>query len=189
MLLEGRAKVEAARGQVDAAIRDYTTVVETLPLPQYAIEFGDYLTSLRRTAQAGRQYGLVGVEERLFRANGVNNDLDITLFAAEHGQVEAAVAAGRAEWQRRHSIIVADAYGWALHKAGNDRAALRYATFAVSLGLHNATYYFHKGVIEQALGDSAAARADLIHALRLNPYFSPLHAPEVRGLLAGGGSG
>ena len=41
---------------------------------------------------AARQYALVGVEGRLFRANGVNQDLDITLFAAEHGQTAAAVA-------------------------------------------------------------------------------------------------
>jgi tetratricopeptide (TPR) repeat protein len=182
MLLEGRAKVEAARGQVEAAIRDYTAVVAMLPLPQYAIEFGDYLTSLGRTAEAARQYDLVGVEERLFRANGVNNDLDIALYDAEHGQVAAAVAAGRTEWSRRHSIIVADAYGWALHKSGSDRAALTYATFATSLGYRNATYYFHKGVIEHALGDDAAASTDLTHALRINPYFSPLHAPEARAL-------
>jgi tetratricopeptide (TPR) repeat protein len=185
MLHEGRAKVEAARGQAEAAIRDYTTTVETLPLPQYAVEFGDYLTSLHRTAEAARQYGLVSIEEQLFRANGVNGDLDITLFAAEHGQAAAAVAAGRAEWSRRHSIIVADAYGWALHKAGNDRGALPYAQFATSLGFHNAMYYFHKGVIEQSLGQRSAARSDLTHALGLNPYFSPLYAPQARALLEG----
>jgi tetratricopeptide (TPR) repeat protein len=183
MLMAGRARVEAARGDVVAAVRDYTAAVQLLPLPQYAVEFGDYLMSLRRTAEAARQYDLVGIEERLFRANGVNGDLDLTLFAAEHGQARAAVAAGRAEWSRRHSIIVADAYGWALHKAGDDRAALRYATFATSLGLRNATYYFHKGVIEHALGSRSAAHADLEHALRLNPYFSPLYAPQARALL------
>jgi tetratricopeptide (TPR) repeat protein len=183
MLLEGRAKVEAARGQVSAAVRDYTTVVETLPLPQYAVEFGDYLTSLHRTADAKKQYALVAIEDRLFRANGVNNDLDITLFEAEHGNAAAAVKAGRAEWSRRHSIIVADAYGWALHRAGDDVAALRYATFATSLGLRNATYYFHKGAIESGLGQTAAARRDLAHALQLNPYFSPLNAPVATALL------
>jgi tetratricopeptide (TPR) repeat protein len=185
MLLEGRAKLEAARAQVAAAVRDYTAVVAMLPLPQYAIEFGDYLTSLGRTADAARQYALAGVEERLFRANGVNNDLDLALYDAEHGQAAAAVTAASTEWSRRHSIIVADAYAWALHKSGNDRAALTYATFATSLGLRNAMYYFHKGVIEHALGDGAAARADLTHALQINPHFSPLHVPEARALLRG----
>ncbi|MFL6238711.1 MAG: hypothetical protein ACJ735_04350 [Actinomycetes bacterium] len=180
MLLEGQAKVEAARGQIAEAVRDYTSAVQMLPLPQYAVEFGDYLSSLHRTSDAARQYDLVGVEERLFRANGVNNDLDVTLFAAEHGQASEAAAAGRAEWSRRHSIIVADAYAWALHKAGHDNEALRYARFATSLRLRSPLYYFHKGSIERALGDMSAARSDLTRALRLNPYFSPLHAPQAR---------
>ena len=185
VLLEGRAKVEAARGQTAEAIRDYTAVVAMLPLPQYAIEFGDYLTAVHRTFEAARQYDLVAVEERLFRANGVNSDLDIAAYDAEHGQVATAVTAGRDEWSRRHSIIVADAYAWALHKSGNDHLALTYARFATSLGLRNATYYFHKGVIEHSLGEQAAARSDLNRAVQINPYFSPLHAPEARALLRG----
>jgi tetratricopeptide (TPR) repeat protein len=185
MLLEGRAKVEAARGLVTDAVRDYRAVVEMLPLPQYAVEFGDYLTSLGRKAEAARQYKLVAVEESLLRANGVNNDLDVTLFDAEHGNVAAAVATGRSEWSRRHSIIVADAYGWALHKAGDDKAALKYAAFATSTGLRNATSYFHKGVIEHALGMQTAARADVTHALHINQYFSPLYADQARALLKG----
>jgi tetratricopeptide (TPR) repeat protein len=184
----GRARVAAAEGRSGAAIADYTAAVGRLPLPEYLVEFGDYLTSLGRHAEAQRQYDLVAVEVRLFRANGVNSDLDIALFQAQHGNAAAAVAAGRAEWNRRHSIIVADALGWALHMAGEDKSALRYARFATSLGYRNALYYFHRGMIEKGLGDRSAARSHLRLALKINPYFSPLWAPQARKALAAMGT-
>jgi tetratricopeptide (TPR) repeat protein len=182
-LYEGRAKVEAARGQVDAAVADYTAAVDRFPTPEYVVEFGDYLTSLGRKGDAQHQYELVAVEDQLFKSNGVNQDLEITIFQAEHGQPAAAVAAGRAEWSRRHSIIVADALGWALHAAGRDSEALGYAKFATSLGYRNAAYYFHLGMIERSLGQLAAAKADLARALGINPYFSALHAAQAKAAL------
>lgn len=188
-LYAGRARVEAARGKTSAAVADYTTAVSRFPSPEFVVEFGDYLTSLGRSAQAAQQYDLVAVEDRLFRANGVNADLDVAMFQAEHGHAAIAVAAGRAEWQRRHSIVVADALGWALHMAGKDREALHYATFATSLGYRNALYYFHRGMISARLGSRAAARSDLRRALAINPHFSPLKAPLARRTLAALGTG
>jgi lipoprotein NlpI len=48
------------------------------------------------------------------------------------------------------------------------------------LGTRNALFSYHKGAIELALGERAAARADLGRALALNPYFSPIHAGAAR---------
>ncbi len=180
LLYEGRAKVNAARGHVDAAVRDFQTVVSRYPSPEYVVEFGDYLTAIGRRTQAQAQYDLVDVIERLFRANGVNQDLEITTFEAEHGQASAAIAAGREEWGRRHSIIVADALGWALHAAGRNPEALRYAKIATRLGYRNSLYYYHRGMIEKAIGDGAAARSSLGLALRINPHFSPLRGPLAK---------
>lgn len=189
-LFAGRAKVAAAQGRVDAAVADYTTAVTRFPSPSFLIEFGDYLRSVDRPADARQQYAVVALENRLLRANGVNQDLEVTVFQAEHGNPTAAVAAGRAEWDRRHSIIVADALGWALHAIGNDRAALRYARFATHLGYRDALYYFHLGIIEKSLGQSAAARRHLGLALRINPHFSPVKSPIARQALASlGGAG
>ncbi len=51
-----------------------------------------------------------------------------------------------------------------------------------------ASYAYHLGAIEAALGQRDAARADLTRALTTNPYFSPLEAPVARQLLTKVGS-
>jgi Flp pilus assembly protein TadD len=78
--------------------------------------------------------------------------------------------------------------GWALHAAGNDREALRYARLATRLGTKDARYLYHRGIIELALNQKAAARKSLRTALDIDPMFSPLHAPRARAALARLGS-
>ncbi len=85
--LAGIAGVEAARGDFAAAIRHYRRLVERLPLPEYAIALGEAEEAAGRTAAAKRDYALVGAEAKLLRANGVNTDVDLALFEANHGSV------------------------------------------------------------------------------------------------------
>jgi tetratricopeptide (TPR) repeat protein len=181
--LEGVAKVEAARGQTTAAVNDYQQVVDRLPQPAYVIEFGDYLASLGRHKQAQEQYGLVLSEEKIFQSQGVNVDLELSLFQADHGDPEGALKSATAEYGRRHSTLVEDAYGWALHVNGHDAAALSHANAALRLGTKSALFYFHRGAIEAGLGNKAQAVSDLREALTLNPHFSPLQAPQAHAML------
>jgi tetratricopeptide (TPR) repeat protein len=181
--LEGVAKVEAARGQTSAAVNDYQQVVDRLPQPAYVIEFGDYLASLGRTKQAQEQYGLVLSEEKIFQSQGVNVDLELSLFQADHGDPAGALKSATAEYGRRHSTLVEDAYGWALHVNGHDAAALPHANAALRLGTKSALFYFHRGAIEAGLDMKAQAVSDLRAALALNPHFSPLQAPQAHELL------
>jgi len=181
----GLAKVEAARGDLDAAIRDYTWVVQRYPLPEYVIALGDVYTASGRQDQAAPQYALLHVEERLFQANGVNMDLEIALFDADHGvDLAGGLAAARAEWARRQSVSVADALGWELYANGRYDEALTCSTQALHLGTQNALFYFHQGMIEKALGKSGAARRDLAKALSINPHFSVLWSKPAAAALA-----
>lgn len=179
-LVAGRAKVAATRGQTEAAIRDYTTVISRVPQPLYVIELGELYQSLGRRQDAARSYELVRAEERLFTANGVNVDLELALFEADHGDPAVGLRAARAEWGRRQSVFVADALGWALHATGRDREALGYARTALRLGTRNASFYYHLGMIEKSLGMTAAARVHIGAALAINPHFSPLYAPLAK---------
>jgi tetratricopeptide (TPR) repeat protein len=178
------ARVAWANGQLGEAIRRYQAVVARFPLPEYVIALGDLQSVAGRATAARRSYALVRVEERLFRAAGVNVDLELALFDADHGRPEAALAAARAEWARRRSILVADALGWALHRVGHDTAALHYARFAQKLGYRSALLSFHEGMIELTLGHGDAARRDLREALSINPNFSILQAPVAQRALS-----
>jgi tetratricopeptide (TPR) repeat protein len=179
----GLARVDAARGRADRAVREASAVVRAYPSPEYVIWLSDLLRSLGRDGEARRQEALVDVETMLFRANGVNVDLEIALFDADRGRGPEALANARAEWARRRSIAVADAMAWALHANGRDREALRYADRALALGTRNALFLFHRGMIRRALDDARGARTDLAAALAVNPNFSIRWAPTASATL------
>jgi len=180
----GLARVAWARGDVDDAIAQFSVIVQKFPSPEYVIALGDLYAAAGRSAEAAQQYATVRVEERLFAAAGVDVDLELALFNADHGNPARAVDEARAEWQKRHSIHVADALGWSLFKAGRADEALEYAAFARKLGYRNALFAFHAGMIERAAGDLGAARRDLREALDINPNFSILYADTARETLA-----
>ncbi len=178
--LAGTAKVAWARGHVRRAIVGYTQVTERYPSPEYVIALGDLYATTGDREAAERQYDLARAEADLFRANGVNVDLELALFDADHGDPTSALTAAHDEWSRRRSIHVADAYAWALHANGRDADAARFAAKAMALGTRNALFAYHAGIIQMDLGNRIAARALLRRALAINPHFSILHAAEAR---------
>ncbi|WP_329117919.1 tetratricopeptide repeat protein [Streptomyces sp. NBC_01465] len=182
--LVGRARAEAALGRTGAALRDYRTAVERVPLPEYVLELGELYESLGRVEEARAQYAVLRAEVKLFAANGARDDLTLGLYEADHGSAAAAVRDLEREWGRRKSVLVADGLGWALHRAGRDEEALAYARKAAAIGTRSAVFAYHRGEIERALGMRDAARTHLGEALRLNPHFSPLLAPRARKAMA-----
>ncbi|MDF9816213.1 tetratricopeptide repeat protein [Streptomyces sp. SPB162] len=182
--LAGAARAEAALGRTAQAVTDYRTAIARVPQPQYVLELGELLESLGRTVEARAQYTVLEAEQKLFAANGVVDDLNLGQYQADHGSPQLAVTLLTAERGRRHSVLVADALSWALHRAGRDQEALPLAREANRLGWRDATLRYHRGVIEQALGDDQAARTHLTDALSANPAFSPLRAPDARARLA-----
>ena len=187
-LFEGKAKAEAALGRQADAIADFTTVVSRVPQPQYVIEFGDYLTSLGRTAQARQQYATFAVENQLFQSNGVLLDSDPTLYYADHGDPAKAMQSAKVGIRIRPFLEMDDAYAWALHVNGQDTQALTWSHKALATGMKNALFLYHQGMIEKSLGDKAAAVRDLKAALATNPGFSPLQAPLAKAALVQLGS-
>jgi tetratricopeptide (TPR) repeat protein len=176
----GIASIEAARGRYGAAIARYRDAVNRLPLPQYVVSLGETELAARRPAAARRDLALVGAEERLLQANGVNTDVDLALFEASHGSPARGVVLARRAWAEAPSVRSADALGWALTRAGRPSAGLRWAHRALSLGSRDPMFLVHAGLSAQAAGHASEARAYLSESLALNPRFSPLYAPMAR---------
>jgi tetratricopeptide (TPR) repeat protein len=176
----GLAKVAWARGQASEAIRRYSVVVERYPLPEYVIALGDLFERQGDEALARRQFSLARAEEDLFRAAGVNVDLELALFDADHGKLRAALRTARTEWHRRQSIHVADALAWALYRNGHPTTGLRFERRALALGTRSALFHFHAGMIELALGNRDGARRHLREAFDINPNFSIRYSPLLR---------
>ncbi|MFD5814559.1 tetratricopeptide repeat protein [Streptomyces sp. NPDC127038] len=182
--LAGQGRALAALGRTAEALRAYRRALAERPEPRYALELGEVYEKLGRGAEARAQYGLLRELVRRDGAAGVDDQPVLGLFEADHGDPRAAVQALRAEWRRQPGLAVADALGWALHRAGDDKEALEFAVRATDQehggGVRSALFAYHRGRIERELGLFGPARRHLAEALRISPYFSPLLAPEAR---------
>ncbi|WP_051571078.1 tetratricopeptide repeat protein [Cryptosporangium arvum] len=183
-LLQGTAKIAAARGDVDAALTTYRTLTQRSPTPGYLLEYAELLQSAGRAAEASQQLELAEAAGALFAANGGSDDLTTVALALARDEPAEALAAAQREWKRRQFSDVADAMAQALHANGRHAEALRYAEKASALGVRSARFQYHRGVILAALGRPAEARRALSGALALNPHFSPVEAPAARRALS-----
>jgi len=95
-----------------------------------------------------------------------------------------ALRHAEAEWGRRHSVLVADALGWALHVNGRDAeaSATRGRQPRSGRRVRSSSFIGHDRTVA---GTADEARRDLSDALRINPSFSVLQAPVARAALAG----
>jgi tetratricopeptide (TPR) repeat protein len=170
----GRARVEAARGDRDAAVARLRQLVDRYPTPVASTLLGD-LTG---------DYGLVRTTYRLQEAAGGVVDLEDALVEADHGDPATAVQRAQAAETARPTVYTADALAWALHRAGRDAEALPHVQDALRLGTVDALLHYHAAEIFAATGDTARARTEVQGALATNPNFSFVLAPAARTLAA-----
>jgi tetratricopeptide (TPR) repeat protein len=187
--LAGLGRVAAARGQYEEAVARYEAAIARVPLPEFVIALGDVHAAFGQPAEAERQYALVGAMQDLYAANGVDTDLEMALFFADHPEriadMTALVEQARAAYARRPSVRGADVLAWTLYRAGDYAGAKTAIDEALRLGTKDALMFFHAGTIEQALGNTEAAANYLRTALERNPHFSVRYAPEAEATLAG----
>ena len=119
LALEQRARIEAARGKLDAAVATAARAATAVPLPQLVALHGDLLERQGRKAEARRQRAVVGAIDRLLETNGLSVDLESAVYRADHRIApEATVRLARRAQADRPSIHGDDALGWALARAG-----------------------------------------------------------------------
>jgi tetratricopeptide (TPR) repeat protein len=181
--LAGRARAEAALGQVETALDHYQTLVDRSPEPSFILEYADLLHSLGRNAGADAQYSLFATVQRLYAETGVQPDATAVMFEAERGDPAEAVRLAEQVVAANPFVTSYDAYAWALHRNGQNAEAKVAIETALALGTPNAAFHYHAGAIERALGNNAAAERQLRAALQLNESFHPIGAPEAQRLL------
>jgi tetratricopeptide (TPR) repeat protein len=173
----GRARLAARRGDLRGAIARWRALAARLPLPEYVIGLGEAELAAGRRAAGRRDLALVRVQEQLLQEAGVDTDVELAIFEADHGDRRRAVALARAAWAQAPSVRSADALGWALTRSGRPEAGLRWARRALRLGSLDPTFRFHAGI---AAGDTPEGRRNLRLALRHGLEAYPLHANRAR---------
>lgn len=179
--LDGLARAEAARGRSARAVDLAQRATEAVPLPQFVATLADLYSVRGDRARAREQVELIGAIERLQAANGVNSDLELALFRIDHGiRLGETLELARKARAARPSIHGDDVLAWALARNGRCEEALAYSKRSLSLGTRDASFAFHRGMIERCLGRTDEARAWFRRAVDLNPHFSLLWSPTAR---------
>jgi tetratricopeptide (TPR) repeat protein len=90
----GLALIAWASGDLEGAIAGYERLAARYPSPDHVAVLGDLCAAAGDRKAAAAQYELVRAEARLFRANGVDTDLEIALFEADHSGGHSARGGG-----------------------------------------------------------------------------------------------
>ena len=181
--IAGLARIHAARGEYDEAIKLYTDATNRMPLPEYVIALGDVYEAAGRSQEAQQQFDLVRAMERLYAANGVDTDLEMALFEANHSQgqkIDEALTLARRALEKRPTIYAKDVLAWTLYQDGQYASAYTLSQQALQLGTKDALLFFHAGMIAYKLDNDTKAREYLEEALAINPHFSILYSDEAR---------
>lgn len=176
----GRARLAAHSGNLRGAIARWRALAARLPLPEYVIGLGEAELAAGRSAAGRRDLALVRVQQSLLAEAGVDTDVELAIYEADHGDRSRAVALAQAAWTNAPSVRSADALGWALTRAGRSEAGLRWARRALKLGSLDPTLRYHAGI---AAGASPEGRRHLRLALRHGLDAYPLHAKRARAAL------
>jgi tetratricopeptide (TPR) repeat protein len=180
----GLAAIEFGRGNVERSLDLYRQVQRSVPAPDHAILLGDAQEAAGNPEAAGSSYRAARDAFAGLEAQGANTATERTVFEADHGDPDRAVALGRRALHLAPSVRTADALSWALSSAGHDRAALRLSHRAMQLGSLDPVFLYHAGLVSRRAGDLPRARELLGTLLELDPWFSPLHSRRARAALA-----
>ncbi len=180
LALAGRARVDAALGDIDAALAGYRAAIAVAPQPEALAALGDLLALRGDQAGAADQYATVLAIAKLQDAGGRISNRQVALFEVNHdGDVAAALALAERELEDRKDVYGYDAYAWAL--LANDRATEADAAMAnaLALGTRDATLLYHAGAIALAVGDDERARELLQEAVSIRGALDPLSASRA----------
>jgi tetratricopeptide (TPR) repeat protein len=156
-----------------APISSGTGQMDSLPIAQYAIDLGDTFLALGDTQKANQSYQLARLAYEKSEAGGVDTDLEMALFLADHTiDFDLALTKAEAAYKDRPNIFAADTLSWVYYKRNAIAEAKKYSTEALRLGEHDPLILFHAGMIAKKNNEPLEARRYIDKALKTNPYFS-----------------
>lgn len=182
--LEGLGKVAFARNDYNKAKGYFERALDSLPIAQYALDSGDTFLALGTTQKANQSYQLARLAYERSEAAGVDTDLEMALFLADHTtELDLALNKAESAHRNRPNIFAADTLSWVYYKRNDITEAKKYSLEALRLGEHDPLILFHAGMIANKNNELQEARKYIDKALKVNPYFSLQYAATARDIL------
>jgi tetratricopeptide (TPR) repeat protein len=172
-------RVQAARGDLEGAVRLVERSVALVPEPTSLAFLGDLYLAQGERELAEMQYATI---DAIRAVDSTAYRLPVAMAYASRGiNTGTAVSLAAAELENRTDPVTWHVYALALY--GDGRVDEAYAALHKALGPADASLLYHAGVIAAANGAIDEAIGYLETALRLNPEFHPIDADDARRLL------
>ncbi len=177
----GLGSVQSAQGKLPQAIESYKKAQSITPMVQYAAALHDLYSATGKKAEAQQQADLVDVVAKLEEASNMKANRTLALvYANQDRNLPRALELAQADFEVRQDVYTYDALAWALYKNKRYEEAQRASAAALKLGAPEALFFYHAGMIANALGDGAGAKKQLEKALQLNAGFDFRQAAIAR---------
>ncbi len=180
----GLAQVAVAQGNPHRAIQLYEEAIALIPQPDWLATLGDLYALQGNPERAEQQYQTVELITHLAAINEQIYNRQLVIFYCNHDRhLEEALDLALAELQVRQDVMGWDALAWAYFKNQQIVQAAEAIQQALSWQSHQASVYYHAGMIALAQNDQMRAQQLLHQALAMNPEFDPLQAKKARATL------
>ncbi len=173
------AKIKMFKKEYSEAIELYQKALEKNSLPEYLIALGDAYTVTGEKEKAEEQYQKVKFIITMFKDKGVDTDLELALFNADHNRFlkESLEKANQSLENGSQSIKVYHALAWINYKLGEYNEAQRNMERALRLGTKDPLLYYHTGKIFESNGRQEEGKKYVDLALSICPYYESIY-PE-----------
>ena len=184
-LAAGEARLAAAGGDINRAIRALRPVVAKAPTAEAAILLGDLLRIQGRDVEAVNADAVVRDLAQQEREAGADVAMEMAYFEADRGNAAAALDLARSAYSHKpDNVFAAMSVAWALRAAGESAAALPYVDQALRLGTRDGLLRYRASAVLADAGLLDDARAELQTAYEITPSFTFGNGQEVRALAA-----
>jgi tetratricopeptide (TPR) repeat protein len=179
------ARIDASKGDIEGAKTWALKSIAVAPTVEVATLMEDISTQQGNSEDAGKYQTLVDMVSHpdMYKflqdptqmpkaAKPHTHDRLYAMYLADHKRnLPDALAAAKKDLNARQDIYAFDTMAWVLHQMGRDTEAKPMMNKALARGTQDAKLFYHAGLIERALGNSALAGKELSKALAINPDF------------------
>jgi tetratricopeptide (TPR) repeat protein len=166
--LANLAKVRILQKRYEDAV---TLLRQRYDAAQHAENLYDLAEALElagHTEEAAKDFAEFEKKSLAESVKGDNSNRELIFYYADHAhQPIQALKIAELERSRRHDVSTLDAYAWALHVNGRDAEAKQSIEAALAVGIQDARFFHHAGVIALGAGDKKAAAEYLQKAASL----------------------
>ena len=178
--LVGLGDVRAIQGRLPDAVELYQKALAGTPVPRRLFVLAALEERLNRTAEAQRHRQEGEALAKNTDGHPPAHYRDLAQFYAEQlGRASDALAYAEKDLEVRQDVRAYDTLAWALYRNRRFQEAATAIGEAMKYGTQDPDFYYHAGMIHEALGEKSKAQAAFDRALQLRPR-APIRRPRRR---------